>query len=358
MIRQIFVVLLLLSVLVAPVFAGGNQEDSETPDSSVETPETGGSEAEDAATEDPGTVIDLSDESDFVATVNGVGIPRSDYELVLQQTQQQYAMQGQQITEAQLPELQQNVLDQMVAEELLYQDGIDAGLEASQESIDLQLQQIKSQFETDEQYTQALEQNQTTEEELRSDIERNIIVQQAVQTITGELQPISDQEIETFYDENPQFFESDEQVAARHILISTEGLETEEEIAEARARAEDVRQELLDGADFAALAQERSEGPSASRGGDLGTFGRGRMVPAFEEAAFALAEGDISQVVETQFGFHVIQVTDKVDAGTTPLADVTGDIRQYLSQQRQATALDEYIAELRENANVSINEEL
>lgn len=351
----------LIIFAAAALFAGGNSEEATEPatDGSQQAeaqPE--GSQSEETEASDPGTIIDLSDDTKFVATVNGVGILRSDYELVLQQTQQQYAMQGQQITEAQLPQLQQNVLDQMVAEELLYQQGINSGFEASTESIDLQIQQIKGQFETEEQYASALQQNQTTEEELRSDIERNLVVQQTVQTVTADLQPVTDEEVQTFYDENPQFFANDEQIAARHILISTEGLESDEAIAEARSRAEDIRQELLDGADFAEVAEQKSEGPSGPRGGDLGTFGRGRMVPAFEEVAFSLAEGDISQVVETQFGFHIIQVTDKIEAGTVPVEEVTQDIRQYLSQEKQAEALDSYVSELRDNANIAINEEL
>jgi peptidyl-prolyl cis-trans isomerase C len=167
---------------------------------------------------------------------------------------------------------------------------------------------------------------------------------------------ITDAEVQEFYDENPQYFEQGEQVAARHILISTEGMETDEAVEEARSRAQDVRQELEDGADFAELAKEKSEGPSASRGGDLGTFGRGQMVGPFEEVAFALEEGEISDVVKTRFGFHVIQVTEKIESGVAPVDQVSQNIRQYLSQQKQAEALNAYVDELREDAEIVVNQ--
>jgi peptidyl-prolyl cis-trans isomerase C len=350
------ILVLLFALFVATTaFAGGRNEQSTEPDSQAPTTEATGEASEST---DPGTVIELSDADDFVATVNGVGIPRSDFEIVVQQTRQQYAAQGQQIPEAQLPQLQQNIIDQMVAEELLYQEGTRSGIEASSESVDQQLEQIKGQFQTEEQYSQALEQNGTSEEELREDIERSLVVQQTVQAVTSDLGEVSEEDVETFYTENPQFFESGEQVAARHILISIEGLESEQEMAEAKERAEAIRQELIDGADFATLAQERSEGPSGPRGGDLGTFGRGQMVGPFDEAAFALEEGTISEVVETQFGYHVIQVTEKIDAGSVPIEDVSEDIRQYLQQERQATALEAHVAGLRENADITVQEEL
>jgi peptidyl-prolyl cis-trans isomerase C len=356
--RRYFVIIsaivLALVLPVAGVFAGGGQEDQQ--EDSQETAAPAPTESDTGSEE--ATMIDLTDQEKFVATVNGVGILRSDYELAIDRTKQQMAMQGQSISEDQIPQLQQNILDQMVAEELLYQDGIASGLEAEQESVDQQMDSIKSQFETDEQFEAALEQNQTTVEQLRADIQRNLVVQKAVAEATADVEPVGDDEIKTFYDENPSAFERGDQVAARHILISTEGLESESEIESARERAEEVRRQLLDGADFAELAKEKSEGPSASRGGDLGTFPRGQMVGPFEEAAFSLSEGEISEVVETRFGFHVIQVTEKINAGTMPLDDVRENIRQYLAQQKQSSILETYISELRENANVALNEEL
>lgn len=328
--RVFFALILVLAAGVA--FAGGGQE----------------SESAEQAAQQP-----LSD--DLVATVNGVEISKEDYEEAVTQTQDRFAQQGQPVAEEELETFRADILDQLIAEELLYQEAQDQGLALEDGEVDSQIEQMRARFDNDEGWQQALETNGVTEEELRLQIERNGLIQQLIATAVPEPGEVTEEEVQTFYDENPQFFEQGEQIAARHILIDTRELASEADLEDARQRAEDVRQELLDGADFATLAQERSEGPSATRGGDLGTFGRGQMVPAFEEAAFALEEGEISEVVESQFGFHVIQVTEKMDSGLVPVDQVSQSIRQYLAQEKQAQALDDYIEQLRGEADVRVS---
>ncbi|MFW5742874.1 MAG: peptidylprolyl isomerase [Spirochaetota bacterium] len=328
--RVFFVLLLVLAAGLA--FAGGGQE-ADPATQPAEQP--------------------LSD--DLVATVNGAEISREDYEQAVAQTRDRYAQQGQQVAEGDLESFRADILEQLIAEELLFQQAQDEGLSVEDDEVDSQIDQMRAQFEGDEGWQQALETNKVTEEELREQIERNGLIQQLIADAVPEPDEVTDEEIESFYEENPEFFEQGEQITARHILIDTQELESDADLEDARRRAEDVRQELLDGADFATLAEERSEGPSAPQGGDLGTFGRGQMVPAFEEAAFELEEGEISEVVETEFGFHVIQVTEKADTGRAPLDQVSQSIRQYLGQEKQAQVLDDYVEKLREDADVRVN---
>ena len=354
--------LVLLLATGGMLFAGGNGEEDAQPEQTetaepAETTDQGsGTQADNGATpEEPaGTLIGTGDPDKYVATVNGVGILREDYETALLRTQQQLAMQGQQMSESDLPQLRQQILDQLVAEELIYQQAISQGVTAPQQQKDAQFQQIRGQFPTDEAWQNALTQGGTTEEDLKAEIERSLLIQLVVNEQLTEPLEVTDQEINSFYEENPSFFQQPEQIAARHILISTEGLSTDEEIQDARSRAQGVRDQLIEGAEFAALARERSEGPSAAQGGQLGTFGRGQMVAPFEEAAFALQPGEISQVVQTQFGFHVIQVTERIDGGIVPLADVRDQVEQYLMQEKQAELINGYVEELREAANVQI----
>ncbi|MFW5684852.1 MAG: peptidylprolyl isomerase [Spirochaetota bacterium] len=352
---------LVLLLATSLVFAGGGREQNDEQDDQQTEQSSGADEQiEDSGDSEvdsrPGTVIGGSDPSRNIATVNGVSILREDYESAVEQTRMRFAQQGQQVSEAEMEAFRTEILDQLIAEELLYQEALRQDIEAPSDAIEAQYQQMRSQFPTDEQWQQALQTNNTTEEELRVQVERNALIQQLIEQAVGETTPVTDEEVQAFYDENPQFFAQDEQVAARHILISTEELEGDEAIEEARGRAEAVRQELLEGADFAELARERSEGPSGPRGGELGTFGRGQMVAPFEEAAFSLEEGEISEVVQTQFGFHVIQVTEKIESGNVPVEQVTPNIRQYLGQQRQADALGHYVDELREEAEIEVTE--
>jgi parvulin-like peptidyl-prolyl isomerase len=302
----------------------------------------------------PGTRIGVTESDDAVATVNGVGISREKFEAAVSQTRQSFQMQGQMIGEADLEDFRTEILNQMIAEELIYQEAVNQGLEVSDETVESQFQQIRRQFDTDEAWEQALEANDTSEAELREQIRRNDLIQQLISTAVSETGQVTDADIQDFYDDNPEYFDQGQQVAARHIIILTQGM-SEEEISEARERIESIREELLAGGDFAELAREHSEDGSASQGGDLGMFGRGQMVPEFEQAAFTLDEGEISDVVETQFGFHIIQVTERVDDGMMPIEDVSQSIQLYLGQVRQAEALEEYVDRLREAAEIVIH---
>ena len=155
---------------------------------------------------------------------------------------------------------------------------------------------------------------------------------------------LTDDEVRQYYDANLSQYQTPGQVRASHILLRVE--DDDEAVA---ARAADLAAEARGGTDFAALAREHSQDEAnADNGGDLGLFGRGRMVPEFENAAFALAEGEISDPVRSPFGYHVIQVTEKQEEVTQPFAEVRGAIENTLKRERssaRATALARAIAE-------------
>ena len=365
--RHRILVLFALLSSAAFAFAGGGQEQPDTqPDSpptaivpagdndsaptgaSEEAPETPSSSPAES------TPIRVDSASRYVARVNGVGILVDDFEDAVLRIQQQYASAGQVIPDSQMGELRSQVLDQLIAQELLLQEASNEGVTISTQQIDAQYQSIRGQVPTDEQWQQVLDANGTTDDGLRDQIRRSAILQQMVANALEGIEPVTQEEIESFYTQNPSYFMTGETVTARHILISTDGLTTDEEIADARERAEAIRQQLLDGADFAMLAIQESEGPSAAQGGELGTFGRGQMVAPFEEAAFALEVGEISEVVQTQFGFHVIQVTDRSDGGMIPLEDVSSQIEQVLNQQNQEEALNTYVDGLKTDASIEV----
>jgi len=138
--------------------------------------------------------------------------------------------------------------------------------------------------------------------------------------------------IKMFYDDNTARFKKEAEVKASHILVK---LEKDKNEAEAKKKIEEVLKEAKAGKDFAELAKKHSEGPSAPKGGDLGFFGKGRMVPEFEKAAFAMKKGEISDVVKTKFGFHVIKLVDRKDASEKKLEEVTDEIaREMLSKDK------------------------
>jgi peptidyl-prolyl cis-trans isomerase C len=165
--------------------------------------------------------------------------------------------------------------------------------------------------------------------------ERALLATEAAQAIAAER--VTEEAIQAAYDETFGAAEPETEYNASHILVETE------EAAQA------LVEELTAGADFVELARERSTGPSGPNGGNLGWFGAGMMVAPFEEAVMALAPGEVSQPVETQFGWHVIILNEVREAAVPALEEVRGDLAQQLEQD----ALQEAIAQLQESANIS-----
>jgi peptidyl-prolyl cis-trans isomerase C len=172
------------------------------------------------------------------------------------------------------------------------------------------------------------------------------------QKITPSIQ-ISDEEIASFYADNPEMFKNDAQVHARHIITAAGPDADADTIAKARAKAEAAHKRAVAGEDFAELARELSEGPSAPTGGDLGFFSRDQMVPEFADAAFALEPGQISEVVRSGFGFHVIKVEEKRPAGTLPLDEVSDHLRSLLEQQQTGEEVGKMVEALGDTGTIT-----
>ncbi|MFP4330133.1 MAG: peptidylprolyl isomerase [Spirochaetaceae bacterium] len=321
--------------------------------SSAPEPEAGGEpgESSSAAEEPLGDSIELDGEP--VARVNGVPIFESELDQYVEQQRAQLAQQGRRLDEEQQLILREQVLGGLINREVLLQEATELGLEAQPAAVESQLADIRSNFESDQAYESALETQGLREEELRENIEVQLTIDRLVQREVYSEVEVSEEEMRAFYDENPQFFEQSATVEASHILIQTEGL-NEQQRAEALERAEEIREEVADGADFHEVAREESEGPSAPDGGRLGSFERGQMVAPFEEAAFSLETGEISEVVETQFGYHIILVTDRSEGGTQPFSEAEEQIRQFLMQERNNEALESYVNRLRADSEIEI----
>lgn len=188
----------------------------------------------------------------------------------------------------------------------------------------------------------------TTEDEMREQMAvRKMIVAKA-----DAVAKPTDEEIQKFYDENKEGFTQGETVSASHILIKVDPTDDEAAKAAKRARIEDLRKQALEGADFAELAKANSDCPSASAGGDLGSFGRGQMVPEFEDAAFAQPVGSVGDVVETQFGYHLIKVTEHQTAKAIDFNEAKPRISDILYSQKQQDVVKAYVENLREQADV------
>jgi parvulin-like peptidyl-prolyl isomerase len=167
---------------------------------------------------------------------------------------------------------------------------------------------------------------------------------------------VSDVEVKAFYDKNQEQMKRPERVHVRHVLVKVDKGATAEAKQKARAKADDVLAKAKGGADFAKLASESSDDPgSKQHGGDLSWVARGQTVPPFEAAAFALKKpNDLSPVVETEYGYHVIQLLAHEDAGVVPLAEVKDRIAEFLKQQQQQSKVQDHLKALKAKGKVEV----
>ena len=268
----------------------------------------------------------------------------------------QYAAQGAPVTDEQRAELEKAVLDQLVERKLLLAAAKDEGIELEKDLIENELEAIRGQFPDEEGFAQALSERGYTVESFKNEMGEIMLIQKFLEDVIAASVTLTDEDLETFYNENPAYFESGEAVTAAHILIQVDEEADAEEKAEARSRIEEVADKIAAGEDFADLAREYSEDGSAQNGGELGTFGRGQMVPAFEEAAFALEPGEVSDIIETMFGFHILKVSQKTDSGVLAFEDAKEAIRSFLKQQKEQEAVTAYIEKLKEEYTVELPE--
>ncbi|MFW6368134.1 MAG: peptidylprolyl isomerase, partial [Spirochaetota bacterium] len=290
---------------------------------------------------DNGEASDAQSSENVVAVVNGSEISREAFDQQLEAQMQQSQAQGMEIDEDQRSGIEEQLLDQLISRELLLQDGEERGIAPDEDDIEEELEQIRSQFPSEEAFEEALEQQNLTLEEIEGNIAEQMIIEEILESDVLTDSDIDDDAAQEFYDENPELFETPPQVRASHILVLTQDLD-EDEQAEAREEIETVQERLESGEDFADLAQEYSDDGTAEDGGDLGFFSEGQMVPEFEEAAFDLEVGEVSDIVETQFGYHIIRKTDEREAGTQDFEEARGQIEQFLGQQEQQEVFESY----------------
>jgi len=248
-------------------------------------------------------------------------------------------------------QLQQEVVERLITQELLWQEAQRRGVIASDADVDEQLDSMKSGFESEQAFLFQIEAGGFTEKAYREDIRQQRSVQQMIAGDLAQGVAISDEEVQDFYNENIEQMSMPEAIRARHILVK---LAADDEAArdDAQASIAAIQKELQDGADFVTLATERSDAPSAPKGGDLGFFGRGQMVQAFEDVAFALQPGEISDVVETQFGFHIIKLEERREAQTVPVEKAAERISAYLTQDKLQSAVEDLVDELHASAEI------
>jgi peptidyl-prolyl cis-trans isomerase C len=170
---------------------------------------------------------------------------------------------------------------------------------------------------------------------------------------------VSEEDIKAYYESHKDEFKTPEMVRSRHILIKTDPSASVNDKKKAREKADDILKKIKAGEDFAKLASDSSDDTgSKPKGGELGFFTKGRMVKSFEDAAFSLKPGEVSGIVETQFGYHIIKVEEKKEPGMEPFDTAKEKIKQKLLQERAKTKVTEFIEKAMKEANIEVHTEI
>lgn len=235
------------------------------------------------------------------------------------------------------------VANQLVDTYLLLTEGKKGDYLPTDEEVDTNFTKLISQFPSEEQFKSTLKEMGDTVETVKERLKDDIILKAYIEGEFYSNISITDNAVTGFYTENIDKFVAPKQVKASHILVKEED------------KIKEINEKLKSGVSFEDIAKEDSECPSGQNGGDLGFFGKGKMVPEFETAAFALGLNEVSEPFKTDFGFHIVKVTEKTEGGKQTLVEVTDGIKRHLEQVQAQEVISRKVGELRAVVTVEID---
>jgi len=296
------------------------------------------------------------DDQEVVVEVEGSKLTKGGLEAQLQEKmaliKDQIPAEG---IEGAKAEMRKGLVDEFIVQTLLNREIGRRKIGVTEKEIAEVMDEMASQLPAGVTMEDLLKKNKINAVKMREEIGLNIRINKLVMQELGEKGKPSDREITEFYQENRDKFKKPESVHARHILIAKAREDTEKVKADKRMKAEAIRKQLVAGADFADLAAKNSDDPSKQNGGDLSFFYRGQMVKPFEDAAFSQKKDEIGSVVETDFGFHIIQVLEHHNEQIVKLGGETKKrIGAFLEQQKKQETFDGLVNKLRKGANIVV----
>jgi peptidyl-prolyl cis-trans isomerase C len=287
------------------------------------------------------------------AVVNGVVIQEQEVNQGLLYHQQRLlATTGQVIRPEMMMEARKMVLENLIDRELLYQQSRKKGITINDAQVNEQLDQLKKQYPSEQAFKDSMAEDHLTEATVKARIKMNMAVQQFVEKEFAGKSDVTEGEVKAFYDGHPEYFREPEAIRVSEITIKVDPKADSAKKEEARKKLQDLQKRLQKGEDFAILAKDFSQSPGAAQGGDMGMIPRGKMPQAFDDAAFALKPGEVSGVVETPLGFHLIKVHEKKPEKVVALKDVEERIRQHLAGEKVKQRVEQYLVEIKKTAKI------
>jgi peptidyl-prolyl cis-trans isomerase C len=286
------------------------------------------------------------------AIVNGSVITQRSFDQEFTVLRAQIEQSGQKIEDNQTDEFKKHVINQLISAELLYQDSKQKGIKVSDEQLGKYLAEVVKRFPSEEEFKKGLAEMNMTEAEMKMKLRKSLAIQELITKYVALGTEVTDEEAKAFYDMRSELFQQPESVKASHILIKVAADAKQPEKDAAMTKIKEIQDKVKKGEDFAELAKKNSECPSAPNGGDLGFFPKGQMVKPFEDAAFALAPGAVSDIVVTQFGYHLIKAVEKKKSEQIAFETAKEKIKGNLSKDKRKQKVDSHIDMLMAKAKI------
>jgi peptidyl-prolyl cis-trans isomerase C len=286
---------------------------------------------------------------DVLARVNGQAVTKDEFDRLVKNME---AGRGA-IPATRRDEVLRGALNQLIVYTVLKQEAATRKFAVSDADVDAHVASMQKQFPTQAEFDKALVARNTSVAQLKTDARIDMAINKMMEVEVASAVAATDADAQDFYAKNPDKFQQPESVRASHILLMTKDKDEAAKKA-AKSKIDELLKRARAGEDFAALAKANSEDGSASQGGDLGAFPRGRMVPEFDKVAFSLKPGEISDVVTTEFGYHIIKLTEKKEASTIPLDQVKPQVLEYLTKQKKQQRVDGFIEDAKKRAKIEV----
>lgn len=289
----------------------------------------------------------------LIARVNGEGIKLEEFTVKYDRFTHNFKARKKAIPSKIDARYRDSIVKRLIEERLIAQEAKKLKVKVDPKALQEEFDKYKAMFKTEERFQSYLQNAHLTVEKVKENLAQNLELQAVLTRLNG--QNVTEAELRAYYDKNLAKYKVREQVKARHILIKTPKDATPEQIATAKTKADQIAVEAKKNPSdeaFAELAKKHSEGPTKSRGGDLSFFTKGRMVKEFDEKAFSMKVGEISDPVKTRFGWHIIRITERTDERTKPFEEVKDTILRSLENRANRTARQDLIQRLRSSAKI------
>lgn len=293
-----------------------------------------------------------------IAKVNGFEVNKQAVGFELDRLVRFYMSHGMSMQEIKdnLAKLQEKALDQAIGARLLLERSQQLDVPVTAADIDAEIAKVIEQVGGEENFKKALAAQNISEDDFRKELEKGARVNKLVeQACTGVEEP-TEQDVTDFYEAHKSEYVTEPKVLCQHILVKVEDNSTSDEKFAAFEKILAIKERIAAGGNFAEEAEKNSDCPSGREGGSLGWFGPGMMVPEFDKVAFEMKKGEVSGVVTTQFGYHIIYKADEQPGGQQTLVDVHDQIKDLLRHEARGKAVDAFVAELRDKAEIEFIE--